>query len=321
MPARELALIETLPAEILQNIFLRTLKSNIPLACEANLPLASVTIAGKLSDYYTFSILCDEAFKPIPKPAHVSQYREREAQIRFQQRLFDIRWMRWGFFRWYLLRSTEARTCGCPVTITCFEGGGCKAESTHAESKYPPKYDAESPRGMPEIHCWLPDKLLRTPFTPSKLAFITCLLRVSKMSVNWASRDSINLSTAAKHSAIKDNNLPFVQLFSCTRRLCKAPNLNLVKFAVLEAGCARSVVFELMTSAREWGHRRWEDGELDVWSKVEEGRGNPKGAWVGAKLGELRGGSWPDAERGDYTAMGDVLVVRNDGLRGRGCMF
>jgi hypothetical protein len=65
--------------------------------------------------------------------------------------------------------------------------------------------------------------------------------------------------------AILEGNLEAVYLFSRVRRLGKAPNLGLVKFAVLEGGCDRSIVFELITAGRLWGHRRWEDVELDAW--------------------------------------------------------
>lgn len=233
--------------------------------------------------------------------------------------------MDWGFFEWYIRKITEeGRGCGCAADGTCCKGvGRCKDPARWERARFLVRSEeGEGNNGLlPHLSCWIPDKLLRAPFTEDNLAFLTCLLKVSKMSVNWASRESVNLTTLAKHTAVRTKNLPFVQLFSRTRRLCRAPNLGLVKYAVMEAGCERSIVFELMSAARQWGCRRWQDEELDERCKAEEGEGNLKGAWVRMKLGELRGGGWPDARRGDYEALGDVLVVEESGLGGRGCIF
>jgi hypothetical protein len=98
------------------------------------------------------------------------------------------------------------------------------------------------------------------------------------------------------------------------RRLAKAPNLDLVKFAVIEGGCDRSIVLELMTAAREWGHRRWVDVELDAWVVQEGARGNPKARWLRIKLDELRFGKFPDPKTGDY--VGDCLIVKRRAERG-----
>lgn len=162
---------------------------------------------------------------------------------------------------------------------------------------------------LPHIICSIPDKLLKSPFTQDKLAFLRCLLAISQASVDWARPESVRLSTFAKRHAILDRNLEAVHLFSQSRRLAKAPTLDLVRFAVLEGGCNRSVVLELMIAARAWGLRNWENVELDAWVARETARGNPKGKWLGLKLVELRCGRYPDAGSGDY--QGDRLVVKH----------
>jgi hypothetical protein len=135
------------------------------------------------------------------------------------------------------------------------------------------------------------------------------------MSVDWADKNAVRVAVQGKREAIMDRNLDAVHIFSRTRRLGRAPNLELVKFAVLEAGCDRSIVLDLMIAAREWGHRRWNDVELDAWVARQEAKGEPKGKWLRTKLEELRAGRYPDAKTGDY--VGDLLEVRDAPFRVR----
>jgi hypothetical protein len=135
------------------------------------------------------------------------------------------------------------------------------------------------------------------------------------MSVDWADKNAVRVAVQGKRDAIMERNLDAVQIFSRARRLGRAPNLELVKFAVLEAGCDRSIVLNLMVAAREWGHRRWNDIELDAWVSRQEENGEPKGKWLRIKLEELRSGRYPDAKTGDY--VGDLIEIREAPFRVR----
>jgi hypothetical protein len=300
----QLAPIELLPVEITQNIFLRTLN--------LNLPLASPAIASKLEDKHVYRLVCDHAFSydalpTIPKPKHPSIY---------QNQLFAMRWMRWEFFKEYISQKVPPQACGCLVLIDCHDRGRATTDCncTIPDCKLR-RHGNDKSINLPRIRCSLPQKLLRGPWTDDKIRFLNCLLRISNMSVDWADKNAIRVAVQGKREAIMDRNLDAVHIFSRTRRLGRAPNLELVKFAVFEAGCDRSIVLNLMIAAREWGHRRWNDAELDAWVVRQEAKGDPKGKWLRTKLEELRSGMYPDAKTGDY--IGDLLEVRDAPFRVR----
>lgn len=301
MAIRRHASLETLPPEILQDVFFLT-------DMDPNMPRASSILAHYLSDRF---ILCRYTEKVFQEPTSKSSRRWELVQLRLvqsrkQQTLFSLRWMSWEFFSWYLswkgqrhlgLQHRAEENCNTLAADTS-SGQGWIEEGQ------------ERPPWMPQILCPMPTKLLKGPFTKDKLDFLRCLLLISSASVDWADFESVRLSTLAKRQAILDRNLDAVHLFSRVRRLAKAPTLDMVKFAVLEGGCERSIVLELMTAARAWGHRRWEDMELDAWVAQERAKGNLKAKWLGLKLMELRSGEYPDPDTGNYE--GDQLVVKHE---------
>jgi hypothetical protein len=303
----QLAPIELLPVEITQNIFLQTLNLNFPLS--------SPIIASKLSDKHVYRFVCDHAFgydvlPTIPKPKHLPTY---------QNQLFAIRWMRWDFFEEYISQRVPPRACGCPILIDCHDTSGrpaiasCNCIIPDCKLR---RHGEDKSTNLPRIRCSLPQKLVHGPWTTEKIRFLNGLLRISNMSVDWADKSAVRAAVQGKREAIMDGNLDAVHIFSRTRRLGRAPNLELVKFAVLEAGCNRSIVLNLMTAAREWGHRKWNDVELDTWVAQQEGKGGPKGEWLKIKLEELRSGRYPDVQSGDYVG-GDVLEIRDAPFRVR----
>jgi hypothetical protein len=288
-----LAPIETLPAEIIQDIFLRCLN--------VNLPLASPFISAQLQDFHIYNELCDYAFGYQTPPAFVKP----QCSIENQKSLFQKQWMTWSFFEQYLTKRVPPFSCGCPIYIKCTEHGGCSESASGATNPDARQHREPAPRLL-DIRGSLPRKLTRGPWTDEKLRFLRCLLRISKMSVDWTDKDAIRTAQQGKRDAIMERNLDAVHTFSRVRRLGKAPNLALVKFAILDAGCDCSIVFNLMTAAREWGHRQWNDSALDAWVAQEEELGNPKAKWLRVKLDELRFGRMPDPATGDYCGMLEV---------------
>jgi hypothetical protein len=301
-----LAPIETLPTEIIQDIFLQNM--NI------SLPLASPIIASKLESHHVYNSLCDYAFYYNIPPSTG----KRNGWIAFQSQILAMRWLRWDFFRDYLSSRVPPRPCGCSIVIDCHEKGGCKEMDSQSTTDSVHHNDEELCQKVLIVRCSLPKKLLRGPWTEDKTSFLRCLLRISKSSVDWSNKDAVRLAGQGKREAIMERNLDAVHLFSRTRRLGRAPTLEIVKFAVLEAGCNRSIVLNLMVAAREWGQRQWNDIELDAWVVRQEAKGDPKGRWLRIKLEELRAGRYPDLTTGDY--IGDVLNIRNSPFRVSFCL-
>ena len=136
----------------------------------------------------------------------------------------------------------------------------------------------------------LPVHLLRGPWTQDKIQFLRFLLWTTSMTVDWADPRVFKIVREGKRQAFVEKNLEAVQLFNHNRRLGKAPNLDLVRFAVMEAGCDRSIVYDTMAIARSWGLRGtdWNCAELDAWCEERIHTGEPKGKWLKVKLEELR---------------------------------
>jgi hypothetical protein len=134
------------------------------------------------------------------------------------------------------------------------------------------------------------------------------------MTVDWADKETRRLAVQGKKEAILERNYNVVDLFNHNRRLGKPPGIDMVKFAVLEGGCDRTIVFDILSTARTWGCRDWASNEIDAWIKKAVAEGNPKGAWLSKKLKELRrpnGNLTHDV--GNYEMEDDVLRVRGYG--------
>lgn len=263
-----LAPIELIPVEITQNVFLQIL--------DLNFPLASHIIAVKLADKYIYRHVCDYAFGheipfDIAKPKHRSTC---EIKL-YQSQLFALRWMRWEFFQDHTSQRMAPWACG----YHCDDKGGKSGvicNCTFPDCQLRRRGD-ETSTLLPKIYRPIPQKLLHGPWTDDKIKFLNGLLRMSTMSVDWTDKDAVRIAVKGKREAILQRNLDAVHLFSRVRRLGKAPNIELVKFAVMEAGCDRSVVFDLIVAAMDWGHRRWNDVELDQWVVKKEREGDLKG--------------------------------------------
>jgi len=109
------------------------------------------------------------------------------------------------------------------------------------------------------------------------------------MSVDWEDERCRRLVLEGRREAVLRGNLEVVELFNHNRRLGKAPNVEMVRFAVFEGGCDRSIVYDTMAAARIWNLRgdAWKDEELDNWCEERIKNGDPKGIWLKLKLEEL----------------------------------
>ena len=147
------------------------------------------------------------------------------------------------------------------------------------------------------------------------------------MTVDWADKGTRRLALEGKMEAMREGNLDAVQMFNHNRRLGKAPGLEQVRYAVIECGCDRSIVYDIMSSARTWGLRgpQWSCSILDSWCENSIEVGNPKAKWLKLKLNELRTAhgavrnrstavvyGYMDPKAGDYDDVeGETLIIRD----------
>ena len=272
--------IERLPVELIQPIFLL---SGPNLA----LPLVSHHIAAKLSDDYIYHTVCAEYLTANQHP--------RAEQSINQSRIFSAQWMTWDFFKVFLVKTYEGNGCLC----------GKSPEEGCFDAQWPPEWkDATkmvfSRSHLPElswVKCRIPAKLLHGPWTSDKIQFLRFLLWITPMTVDWADAEVRKTALEGKKEAIMEKNLEVVEMFNHNRRLGKTPGLPMVRFAIMEAGCDRSLVYDIMATARAWGLRSvgWECAELDAWCNDRIEAGDPKGKWLQLKLQELRAQEGPAA--------------------------
>ncbi|KAF2005638.1 hypothetical protein P154DRAFT_315542 [Amniculicola lignicola CBS 123094] len=308
-----LAPIERLPVELLQPIFLLS-------DYNLSLPLASPNLAAKLSDDYIYNAVCTQYL--------TTNLENRAWQTTAQSRIFASRWMTWDYFKSWVLRKWGDKQCLCGKT----PDEGC------FDQQWPPNFEDAtrmlfSRSHLPQlsyIKCRIPAKLLHGPWTTDKIQFLRFLLWTVSVTVDWANPDIRRLAIEGKMEAIREKNLEAVELFNHNRRLGKAPNMDTVRFGVFEGGCDRSVMYDIMSTARTWGMRgaQWKCEKLDAWCDEQIKNGNPKGKWLQLKLMELRAeyGStgrkpaeneepgvqcgWMHPKTGDYDDVeGDKLVI------------
>ncbi|KAF2757646.1 hypothetical protein EJ05DRAFT_396401 [Pseudovirgaria hyperparasitica] len=275
--AREATALEILPLEILQDIFLRT--HNIDFA------LCSPRIGARLSSSYCYHLVCYKYFYES-----LSDYASRRfyawekidiSRVRdLQGRLMNMRWMTPTFFKGFLDYMETISTSHLHTVKCCL------------------------------VHLRIPVKFLRGSLNMDRIDFLQFLLDETPLRLDWNCTETRLALSSAKKNAILQSNTAAVMLFVHERRLGKPPDIDLIRFAVLTAGCDRTVVFMLMQAARRWGLRVWQDEAIDEWVRQAKIDCNPKGAWLELKLLELRGpGGFPDPHTGSYSLPGDELFI------------
>ncbi|KAF2275741.1 uncharacterized protein EI97DRAFT_434148 [Westerdykella ornata] len=270
--------IENLPMELIQRIFFLS-------ELNLSLPEASPYIGTKLAGYYVLQAICDKHLTPDPDKTKLT----RGERSSMQSRLFRYRWMTWDFYKHWILKKYGKNGCLC----------GKSPETGCFNAQWPPDFDDPvgtmvfSRSHLPELsfmNCRLPNKLLHGAWTTDKVQFLRFLLWTTGMTVNWGDPHTRATILQGRREAVLERNLDAVELFNHNRRLGKPPNLDLVRFAVIDGGCDRSIVYDTMNVAREWGLRysRWNCSILDDWCAEAIEAGNPKGRWLQLKLLELR---------------------------------
>lgn len=298
-----LSAIERLPAELIQPIFQLS-------GCNAALPLASPHLGAKLSSQHLYHDVCDNYLaQRLPDRVH---------QKNCQTDIFAAKWMTWDFFKSWVLGHFEPIGCLCGRT----EAEGCW------DKQWPINWEDASQMPFSRAHlpvlawinCRFPRKMFTGEWTQDKIEFLRFLLWITSMTVNWADEEMREIVQQSRKDAVLQENLEAVELFNHNRRLGKAPDLHAVRFAVIDAGCNRSIVYDTLDMAHKWAKKEtWDSEELDEWCATRKQAGDPKGEWLHQKLEELRavpgeggtekkGGSI-DPGKGDYEAEGDNLVV------------
>jgi hypothetical protein len=264
--------IELLPVELLQPIF---------FASDYNIALlqASPRISARLSSDYVYGPVCDHYL--------IDVLDNRDQQTQAQTYIVASKWMTWTYVKSWILRAFEAQGCLCGMT----PNEGC------FDAQWPPNFENATDMVFSRSHLprlafikgRIPRKLLHGPWNSEKVQFLRFLLWITSMTVDWRDQEVRQKAIDGRHQAILERNLEAVELFNHNRRLGKVATLSTVRFAVIEGGCDRSIVYDTMFTAQMWGSGiSWECAELDQWCEQRMKNGDPKGLWLKTKLQELR---------------------------------
>ncbi|KAI4906727.1 hypothetical protein J4E90_010186 [Alternaria incomplexa] len=264
-----LAPIECLPVELLQPIF---------IAADHNIALiqASHHIAARLSSEYIYNSTCDY---------YLTEVRGKRAeQTAAQTFIFASRWMTWDFFKSWIVRRFEPAGCLCGLTTDegCFD------------AQWPPDFQDATQMVFSRSHFprlafvkgRLPKKLFTGSLTQDKVEFLRFLLWITAMTVDWTNPEVAHATITARKNAMLERNLEAVELFNHNRRLGRPADLDTVRFAVIEAGCDRSIVYDTILVSTMWHGIKpaRHCAELYKWCDRQKVEGNPKGQWLWTKL-------------------------------------
>jgi hypothetical protein len=267
------AAIERLPIELLQPIFASS-GYNIALI------QASAILGARLSSEYVYHNTCDYYLKDT-----CDDFAVRSAT---QKALFASRWMTWSFFKSWLIKAYGSKGCLC----------GLAPEEGCFDAQWPPVFeDATSmvfsrshlPR-LAFVRCRLPKKLLGGPWNADKVQFLRFLLWTTSMTVDWQDSETHGIILDGRRRAFLENDLGAVELFNNNRRLGRPPTLETVRFAVEDAGCNRSIVYDTLRSAYRWAPSRdaWDYAALYQWCDQRIWENDIRGVWLRGVLQSLR---------------------------------
>ncbi len=287
-----LAAIERLPIELLQPIFA---SSGYNLA----LVQASHVLGTRLSSEYVFNNTCNYYLTEL-----CDDYAVRSAA---QSAIFASKWMTWSFFKSWIIGTYESNGCLCGSNLDegCFD------------AQWPPNFEEATSMVFSRSHlprlafvrCRIPKKLLSAPWTSEKVRFLRFLLWVTSMTVDWRDPEMYQLAKEGRRQAFLENNLEAVELFNNNRRLGKPPTLETVRFAVTQANCNRSIIYDTLRSTYRWSSSRetWNNEDLYQWCDERIWNNDIKGVWLRGMLEALNHG-----ELGTYdkTKERDILFDR-----------
>ncbi|KAF1927676.1 uncharacterized protein M421DRAFT_172551 [Didymella exigua CBS 183.55] len=268
-----IAAIERLPVELLQPIFA---SSSYNLA----LIQASAILGARLSSEYVYHNTCDYYLR--------DQCDGHTVRSAAQRVIFASRWMTWSFFKSWIVKTYGSKGCLCGLTPEegCFD------------AQWPPNFEDATSMFFSRSHlqrlafvrCRLPKKLLDGPWTVDKVQFLRFLLWTTSMTVDWQDPETRQLTAGGRRRAFLENNLGAVELFNHNRRLGRPPTLETVQFAVADASCDRSIVYDTLRSAYRWSSssEAWDYSSLHQWCDQRIWDDDIRGVWLRGILQSLR---------------------------------
>lgn len=263
-----LSRLEQLPTEILQTIF--------ELSCNPDLPFASPRLASQLNSPHLYRELTSRI---LPRTAERGQMFSK-TELANVERLLNSRFCTWQIFEEWLISELNERET--------LQAQREELKRLNVDMKYWAQW---AWRGIC-LHGNLatlspPKKLLRGPFTEDKVQF----LRLVTSTADWSPGQIITplhhelAREGLKHAVAEGAALDTLR---CFWNLGLQPDMDLIRLAVMDAGCKKEIVKELVGKA--WDSKSASsdvdllDPALWTWADRARARGDEKGTWLMALL-------------------------------------
>ncbi|KAF2770433.1 hypothetical protein EJ03DRAFT_67803 [Teratosphaeria nubilosa] len=242
--------LEQLPAEIVQDIFVKSSNMNLLLTCKS--------LMNQLSSRHLYMTLTSSIMEPFKS----GNAEPEDVQILAARRLLSCNFVTWDFWTAWLdetfppAEPDESKNCTETARTATYYVSLTARELSHLP-------------GLP------PRKLLSGPWTPDKLNFLRATSRPGFSIVDQSSADS-ELAQEGLQQAVAEGSLEGANLMF--QNLGQRPTTDLLCKAVIEYGCNEAVVELLLDRGGQ---------ELDLlepalwsWADKTDRRGDEKGSWL-----------------------------------------
>ena len=261
----ELSRLEQLPTEVIQAIFV--------FSANLDLPLTSPRLASQLSSSHLHQLLTSKLLRRIWLPIPM------KGAVEGPMRLMNSRFFTWAFFKDWLLEEfdrlvllDEWQRVAVPESLT--------SRQTDAQAKW--TWLAFRPHQVNDS-LLPPKKLLRSPFTPDKVHFLKCI--TSGFGEDPDELDPVykELAKEGLEQAVAEGAGDVLPSFWT---LGMQPDTELLRTAVIDAGCDKEVVRQLvtpvvrLTSVQVQAELDFLDPALWSWAEKARMKGDEKGLWL-----------------------------------------
>ncbi|KAF2422085.1 hypothetical protein EJ08DRAFT_738030 [Tothia fuscella] len=255
----KLSLLETLPSELLQTIFLQSMN--------VSLPRLSKILSSKLSSQHlhlemSMQILYHHHDQPV-------KYRSQLLICKFFTLDFLAKYIQYAHRYWY--DSTDHDPGDSYQELGPSEA---LTELEHNNLGYPFLERLQ--------HLYIPSKLLHGPWNRQKIKFLRILKR-NECTINWSTSSDDETAKRGVLEAILANCTPVVQILVGYKDSWVPVSQDMLRCAVLEGGCNRDIVRHLFDPLSDVDVRPKE--ELDfmdagIWRWIEQRGDDLTGKWL-----------------------------------------
>lgn len=258
-PHPHLSRLEVLPTEILHAIF--------EFSANPDMPLASPRLASQLDSRHLYHELTSRILQPV-----IEDRAGSKAELKNAMRLMNSKFFTWQFFKEWLRAEFEARGL-----LQEWQDADPPTDATPVQAELWARWSWN--RLRPHIRLSPPKKLLKGPFTEDKVRFLTFVTSTFRDDQDQLDPLYLELARDGLEQAITEGAEEALPSFWT---LGLQTDTELLRLAVIHAGCKKEIVRRLLTRAKV--HVNFLDPDLWSWADKARMSGDERGPWLMAQL-------------------------------------